>query len=801
MYKQRSGKQWGNGNGIYSGGVNRFAVQSHIGETSERKDEASLDAGNDVPASDDEKIGSGLLALDRIDGFDIRPGFYRMNGAYQSGNGVSFTINSHGATSCTLLLYHADEQEPFARIKIPEAYRLGDAYSVLVFNLPIEDLEYAYQFEGPKDPARGLLFDPKNVILDPYAQAVTGQKNWGEKDEGDVPFVYHARVVKSTFDWNKQKQLEHPFEDLIIYETHVRGFTKDESSGVVGGGTFEGLRQKIPYLKDLGINAVELMPIFEFDEMESARVVDGVQLYNYWGYNTVSFFAPNTSYAYADKHNQEGDELKHLIRELKENGIEVILDVVFNHTAEGNENGPCFSFKGLDNNIYYMLTPDGYYYNFSGCGNVLNCNNAVVRRFILDCLRHWAIDYRVDGFRFDLASILGRDQNGAPMEHPPILEMIAFDPILSRMKLIAEAWDAGGLYQVGNFPSWGRWAEWNGRYRDDMRQFLKGDPDTAGRAIARITGSEDIYDPKKRGYSASVNFLTCHDGFTLYDLYSYNTKHNEKNGWDNTDGDNNGNSWNCGCEGETDDVGINGLRCRLVKNAFAALMCSRGPAMFLAGDEFCNTQFGNNNAYCQDNIISWLDWTRLEKYKEVHDFARLMIHFRKHHPILRKNTKQAECGLPSISIHNGEPYKSSTDYNTHLIGIMYAGRNRKDTDDDIIFYAMNAYWESLVIRLPEAPRGWHWKVVVNTYLVYRDGTDYTELTDSPGWNQYIIRSRSTLIFQAERDKAENPGNNFEQPGEAPLNDELLALIKEVEESVSAESEDADKKIVDKVDGL
>ena len=350
--------------------------------------------------------------------------------------------------------------------------------------------------------------------------------------------------------------------------------------------------------------------------------------------------------------------------------------------------GPCFSFKGIDNNVYYMLTPDAHYYNFSGCGNVMNCNHPVVRSFIIDCLRHWAIEYRVDGFRFDLASILGRDQNGAPMANPPILESLAFDPVLGKMKLIAEAWDAGGLYQVGSFPSWNRWAEWNGRYRDDMRSFLKGDDGMAGNAITRITGSRDLYSPESRGHKASVNFLTCHDGFTLYDLYSYNEKHNEKNGWNNTDGDNNGHSWNCGAEGETDDPNVNGLRRRLIKNAFAALLCSRGPAMFFAGDEFCNTQFGNNNAYCQDNIISWLDWSRLEEFKEIHDFVRHMIQFRKEHPILRKMTKPSSCQFPEISVHNGTPFNASTDYKTKLIGIMYAGRNEEDTEDDIVFYCI-----------------------------------------------------------------------------------------------------------------
>ena len=618
----------------------------------------------------EDVVNTGLLPLDVVEGFKIRPGFFRMYGACVASNGVSFTINSHGATRCTLLLFKPQAPKPYARIPFPDSYRIGDTYSMLVFDIKPDEFEYAFSFDGPYEPAKGLLFNEENVLLDPYSRAVTGQRKWGEKPEGGKDFEYRARVVKSNFDWGNIKQLEQPFEDLVIYETHVRGYTKDKSSGVSAPGTFAGLKDKIPYLKDLGINAVELMPIFEFDEMESARVVDGVQLYNYWGYNTVSFFAPNTSYAFNEEHNHEGDELKSLIKALKENGIEVILDVVFNHTAEGNEMGPCFSFKGIDNNVYYMLTPDAHYYNFSGCGNVMNCNHPVVRNFIIDCLRHWAIEYRVDGFRFDLASILGRDQNGAPMANPPILESLAFDPVLGKMKLIAEAWDAGGLYQVGSFPSWNRWAEWNGRYRDDMRSFLKGDDGMAGNAITRITGSRDLYSPESRGHKASVNFLTCHDGFTLYDLYSYNEKHNEKNGWNNTDGDNNGHSWNCGAEGETDDPNVNGLRRRLIKNAFAALLCSRGPAMFFAGDEFCNTQFGNNNAYCQDNIISWLDWSRLEEFKEIHDFVRHMIQFRKEHPILRKMTKPSSCQFPEISVHNGTPFNASTDYKTKLIGIM-----------------------------------------------------------------------------------------------------------------------------------
>lgn len=697
----------------------------------------------------EDVVNTGLLPLDVVEGFKIRPGFFRMYGACVASNGVSFTINSHGATRCTLLLFKPQAPKPYARIPFPDSYRIGDTYSMLVYDIKPDEFEYAFSFDGPYEPAKGLLFNEENVLLDPYSRAVTGQRKWGEKPEGGKDFEYRARVVKSSFDWGNIKQLEQPFEDLVIYETHVRGYTKDKSSGVSAPGTFAGLKDKIPYLKDLGINAVELMPIFEFDEMESARVVDGVQLYNYWGYNTVSFFAPNTSYAFNEEHNHEGDELKSLIKALKENGIEVILDVVFNHTAEGNEMGPCFSFKGIDNNVYYMLTPDAHYYNFSGCGNVMNCNHPVVRSFIIDCLRHWAIEYRVDGFRFDLASILGRDQNGAPMANPPILESLAFDPVLGKMKLIAEAWDAGGLYQVGSFPSWNRWAEWNGRYRDDMRSFLKGDDGMAGNAITRITGSRDLYSPESRGHKASVNFMTCHDGFTLYDLYSYNEKHNEKNGWNNTDGDNNGHSWNCGAEGETDDPNVNGLRRRLIKNAFAALLCSRGPAMFFAGDEFCNTQFGNNNAYCQDNIISWLDWSRLEEFKEIHDFVRHMIQFRKEHPILRKMTKPSSCQFPEISVHNGTPFNASTDYKTKLIGIMYAGRNEEDTEDDIVFYCMNAYWESLVMQLPVLPNGKHWHVDTNTNAEYFDGEDFTAKTELLGVNTIRVPARTTIILVAE----------------------------------------------------
>ncbi len=687
---------------------------------------------------------------DVINGFQVRPGYYTFNGAFEipGGVGVNFTVHSFQATACTLVLFHNREDEPYALIPFPEDYCIGNTYSMIVYDLNISELEYAYQFDGPFDPKKGLIFDKRKFILDPYARAVAGQRLWGEKqDEG---FFYKARVVRSEYDWGKTKQPQIPFDDLIIYEAHVRGFTEDKSSRVKNKGTFAGIREKIPYLLSLGVNAVELMPVFEFDEMEDSRVVDGKQLYNYWGYSPVCFFAPNTSYSSMDSHNREGLELKKLIRELNQNGIEVILDVVFNHTAEGNEKGPFFSFKGIDNNIYYMLTPDGHYYNFSGCGNVLNCNQPIVQQMILECLRYWTINYRVDGFRFDLASILGRNEDGSPMSDPPLLQSLAFDPILGKVKLIAEAWDAGGLYQVGSFPSWNRWAEWNGRYRDDMRSFLKGDNGYAGAAIARMSGSKDIYDPKYRGENATVNFINCHDGFTLYDMYSYNTKHNEKNGWNNEDGESNNRSWNCGVEGETDDPAVNALRLRMCKNAFAALMCSHGAVMFLAGDEFCNTQFGNNNAYCQDNITSWLDWSRREKYGEMYEFAKEMIRFRKGHPVLRKTTEESRCGFPDISVHNDVPWNAECRDDTHCISLMYAGRKKDQEEDDIVYVAVNTYWEDLNLTLPELPVGLVWKIKVDTAAEYDPAWKSWKLKEMTEEYKTVISQRSVLILVAEK---------------------------------------------------
>ena len=692
--------------------------------------------------------GRQLKPLDNISGFQVRPGFFRFFGATIIPGGVNFTIQSHGATSCELLLFHREAEEPFAALKFPDNYKIGFVYSMIVFGLDVEEFEYAYRLDGPYDEKKGLRFDKSKILLDPYARAVTGQSQWGCKN--NPQHSYRARVVQNNFDWGLERSEPIPMEDLVIYELHVRGFTKSPTSNVSCPGTFRGLEEKIPYLKKLGINAVELMPVFEFDEMRDARLIDENELLDYWGYNPVCFFAPNTSYASGVEYNREGMELKHLIKALHDNEIDVILDVVFNHTAEGNEMGPSFCFKGFDNNIYYMLTPDGKYYNFSGCGNTLNCNHPVVQELILDCLRYWVTDYRVDGFRFDLASILGRSENGTPLNQPPLLRSLAFDPILGNVKLIAEAWDAGGLYQVGSFPSWKRWAEWNGRYRDDMRCFLKGDPGMSGIAAQRMTGSPDLYDPVYRGGNASVNFLTCHDGFTLNDLYSYNQKHNEANGWNNTDGFDDNNSWNCGVEGDTDDPNVLALRRKMMMNACAVLMCSRGTPMFLSGDEFCDTRYGNNNPYCQDNAISWLDWSLFEKNRDMFEFFRYMIAFRMDHPAVRRDLEPSYIGFPSMSIHGLTPWEPDAPESDYVSCVLFSGYDEENAREDLIYVAVNAHWNAAEMSLPDLPEGYCWKIAVNT----GDPKQQTFAEKEMPYTQkhLLLGERSVIIFTGQRTK-------------------------------------------------
>ena len=684
----------------------------------------------------------------KIKNLEYRVGRVFPFGATLTDGGVNFSIFSKEATGATLVLYHHGQKEPFVEIPFPEEFRIGDVYTMMVFGLDIETTEYGYRFDGPYDPSQGMLFDKTKVLLDPYAKSVSGRSIWGKKTDGGDDFVHRGQIIREDYDWEGDKPLEIPQNDLVIYEMHVRSFTKHDSSRVKHKGTFRGLTEKIPYLKELGVNCIELMPVFEFDEFENAREINGKSLYNYWGYSTVCFFAPKAGYAASAPYGMEADELKYVIKKLHQNGIEVLLDVVFNHTAEGNEKGPSISYKGIDNKTYYLLTPDGWYYNFSGCGNTMNCNNAVVRNHILDCLRYWVSAYHIDGFRFDLASILTRDETGAPMMSPPLLEALAHDAVLGRTKLIAEAWDAGGLYQVGSFPSWNRWSEWNGKYRDCVRRFVKGEGGCAPELYERISGSEDLYHG--RGPSASINFITCHDGFTMYDLVSYNEKHNDANGEDNRDGCNDNDSWNCGAEGETDDKEINDLRLRQMKNFNTILLLSRGIPMLLSGDEFANTQFGNNNAYCQDSEVSWIDWDRLLDHKELHEYVKRLIAFRMAHPVIRAeyfDSGENATGYPELSFHGTKPWELNRSEHGLVFAFCYAEDHVKygTKKDAFIYVAVNAHWEEHAFELPIIPAGMKWHIVAEA-----DGKAYTNGHEPVMGNQAILqlKARSTAVLIA-----------------------------------------------------
>ena len=672
--------------------------------------------------------------MDRVDtfpthdyeGFKLRAGKPQPFGTSFVPGGVNFSIFSSHATSCTLVLFDKGEREPKIEIPFPNEFRIGDVWSMVVFGLDYETVEYGYRMYGPWAPEQGHRFDSTKILMDPYAKTIGGRDVWAAPANWDDPYQHRSRLVFDDFDWDDDRPLEVPLEDLVIYEMHVRSFTQHPSANVKFSGTFAGIRQKIPYLKELGVNCVELLPIFEFDEWEHSHVdpETGEQMIgNYWGYSTFGFFAPKAGFAATGKLGMQVDELKALVKELHRNGIEVFLDVVFNHTAEGNEQGPYISFRGIDNKTYYMLTPEGYYFNFSGTGNTLNCNNPVVRNLVLDCLRYWASEFHIDGFRFDLASILGRDPFGAPLSNPPLLETLAYDPILAKCKLIAEAWDAGGLYQVGSFPAYGRWAEWNGKYRDNIRRFLKGDSGQVGAMAQRILGSPDLY--AGRGAVASINFITAHDGFTLMDMVSYNEKHNWANGEDNNDGTNDNDSWNCGWEGYTEDPGINALRRRQVKNALAMLMVSQGVPMILMGDELGRTKYGNNNTYCHDNELNWLDWTLLETNIDLFRFAKQCIHFRKAHPVLRNKWHLSEqdyvgSGFPDISWHGASAWNADWSDESRLLAFLLDGAHAHggQKQDDIVYVAMNMHWESAWLDLPSLPEGVQWHVFANTAAPY-----------------------------------------------------------------------------------
>jgi isoamylase len=704
------------------------------------------------------------MSLGRIDthpththgSFKLRTGRPLPFGATLVPGGVNFSVYSRPATACVLVLFQKHAPEPMAEIPFPEEFRIGNVFSMMVFDLDYENIEYGYRMEGPFDPQAGHRFDRNQVLLDPYAKIIGGRDVWGTPPNWDDVYQHRARLAPDDFDWEDDRPLEIPPEDLIVYEMHVRSFTRHPSAGVKHPGTFAAIREKIPYLKDLGVNCIELLPIFEFDEFEHSRPnpQTGEMLLNYWGYSTVGFFAPKAGYAATGKFGMQVDELKALIKELHRHGIEVILDVVFNHTAEGNERGPTISFRGLDNQTYYMLTPEGYYYNFSGTGNTLNCNNPIVRNMVLDCLRYWVAEYHIDGFRFDLASILGRDPWGAPLANPPLLEALAFDPILAKCKLIAEAWDAGGLYQVGSFPAYGRWGEWNGKYRDGIRKFLKGEAGCVGDMAQRLQGSPDLYAGAGRAPATSINFVTCHDGFTLMDLVSFNDKHNEANGENNNDGGNDNDSWNCGAEGWTLDSGINALRQRQVKNAIALLMVSQGIPMILMGDEVGRSQKGNNNTYCHDNDLNWLDWGLLERNQDLFRFFQGCIAFRKAHPTLRRqhhfrNIDTTGSGYADISWHGTQAWSADWSAQSRTLAFLLSEQpaQKGSSADDFLYVAMNVHWEAHWFELPGLPIGKQWHVFANTGAISPDdirapGTE-VRLENQGG---LIVGDRSVVIL-------------------------------------------------------
>ena len=665
-------------------------------------------------------------------------------------HGVNFSIFSSAADSCTLVLFRKHEREPFIEIEFPREFRVGDVYSIIVFDLEVENLEYGYRFSGPWNPRAGHLFDKTKVVCDPYAKVLGGRDVWRQRPDWSDPYQHRARLAFDDFDWEGDTALEIPAKDLIIYEAHVRGFTSSPTSKVSAPGTFAGLREKIPYVKSLGVNCIELLPIFEFDEWENCRPhpETGQPLINYWGYSTVGFFAPKAGYAATGGLGMQVDELKNLIKELHRSGIEVMLDVVFNHTAEGDERGPYICYRGIDNRNYYILTPEGYYHNFSGCGNTLNCNHPVVRNMVLDCLRYWVSEYHIDGFRFDLASILGRDQNGAPLSNPPLLESLAYDPVLGKCKLVAEAWDAGGLYQVGSFPAYGRWAEWNGKYRDAIRRFIKGDEGMLGEIADRIKGSPDLY--WYRGPTASLNFVTCHDGFTLRDLVSYDRKYNEANGEGNKDGANDNNSWNCGWEGETDDPSVNALRKRQIRNAATILFLSRGIPMLLMGDEVGRTQGGNNNCYCQDNALSWMNWDDVKKEAGLLRFFSKLLAFRHAHPVLRSDRffEHRDCvgsGKPDIAFHGtrvGQP-----DWGGRCLAFLICGKHAIPQDDDI-YAAFNMHWDGLPFQVPPAPEGGSWRVAINTSMPSPEDIYEGESGPRVDSGEIIVGGRSIMVLVA-----------------------------------------------------
>ncbi len=690
-----------------------------------------------------------------VNGYGVRAGRTLPFGATLVPGGVNFSVFSSAARSVSVVLYTQGQREPIGEIPIPDEFRIGAAWSVTVFGLEYEEVEYGYRLENRSDAQPGDSCNGGRVVSDPYAKVLTGRDVWGVEPDWTEPYQFRSRLAFDDVDWEGDRPLRLPPADLVVYEAHVRGFTRDSSSGVANPGTYAALIEKIPYLQSLGVNCLELLPVFEFDEFENSRLnaETGERLYNYWGYSTVGFNAPKAGYAATGAFGMQCDEFRHLVKELHRAGIEIMLDVVFNHTAEGNELGPTISFRGLDNMAYYMLTPEGYYYNFSGTGNTFNGNNPVARDFIISCLRYWASEYHIDGFRFDLASILSRDEYGAPMANPPLLESLANDPVLRDCKLIAEAWDAGGLYQVGSFPDYHHWGEWNGRFRDSVRKFLKADGGLVGELATRMAGSPDLYSA--RGTTASINFITCHDGFTLHDLVSYNGKHNEANGEHNNDGGNDNSSWNCGAEGPTDDPEVQALRLRQMKNAMLLLLTSRGIPMLLAGDEVAQTQLGNNNGYCHDSTLTWFDWSLVERNAELFAFTQGMIKLRADHGVLRSinhPTAEQRAGLehPEISWHGARPWEPDWSPDGRYLGAMWCGFH-PDGGTDLLYVGANSRWEGLDVELPVLEPGLHWAVAADTSRPTPDDVVEPGLRATVGNNRFHVAPHSSFVLVGSSD--------------------------------------------------
>jgi isoamylase len=654
------------------------------------------------------------------------PGKPHRLGATPDARGANFALFAQDATSVQLLIFEAhDSLEPLAVIDFdPDQDRTFYFWHVHVSDVK-PGMGYAYRVDGGHDlHGSGHRFNPNKMLIDPYARGTTSTL-WDRvaacgPDDNMTRSLRSVVIDTRGYDWEGDRPLNRPMSETVIYEMHVRGFTKSATSGVAHPGTFLGLIEKIPYLQSLGVTAVELLPVFEFDETEISgqNPLTGQQLVNYWGYSTIAFFNPYGRYCVNPEEGSHVREFRDMVKALHKAGIEVILDVVFNHTGEGNHEGPTISFRGLDNSIYYHLEPDKQYYtNISGCGNTFNCNHPVVEKFISECLLYWVREMHVDGFRFDLASVLSRGEDGQPMTDPPVLWHIELDDELADTKIIAEAWDAGGLYQVGYFPGY-RWAEWNGRFRDDMRRFLKGDQGLIGHVASRIAGSADLYQAKGELPINSINFMTAHDGFTLNDLVSYNGKHNEANGEGNRDGTDDNMSWNCGAEGPTDDPAVESLRARQVRNSLALLMLSQGVPMMLMGDESRQTQGGNNNAYCQDNETTWFDWEHVERHADLVRFASELIRFRRRHPNLHRSRYFAghvnDRGLADLTWHGcrlGSPGwdDAGSRVLAYTMGGFPGSGHGDDHDEDVdIHVMMNFDWQDLDFDIPAVPgRDWH----------------------------------------------------------------------------------------------